>query len=739
MLEKRHSAGSDAIILSGMLAILLMVSFSASAVTIASCPAFINDSSNLTANITAAASCIEFNATNIELDCQGFTIQGSNTGVGIRAVNMTGVVVRNCFVYNFTNNVRFENMTNSHVVSSLFGESQGQSLLILNSSGINVTNVVSFGAQGVPVGSSSQGISLWNVTSSSMTNVTGTANFSIGISVSGSGQGVFGNNITFRNVFGNSTSNSGISIIDMNDVFLFDSNGSAGSGTSHGIFVSGAKNIVMENVRGQSVNMGGFRFRSSFNITIRNSSGMSNASYSSALAENITNMTIYNFTGASTFGMGMNFSGIIESGSVVLKDIFLSTEAGIGFSCTDCRNVSIERMDVFSRNNTAIYLENASNVSIRQANASSSQGTGLLVNTSSRVSIVNMTIRTDLGTGLIVLSSANNTFDNLSISSNGSWVFTNGSYENNFTRLSMMDSNASVVFFSVVNFSNMANVSRSALNLSFNKAFLNSTNLSFLNIPGEVRFHRLGFSSPEELVDLDDDGTFASCPATRCTRVSYGDGTLTFHVTGWSAYSARESVAPPEQESSVQATPPSTAPLSRDGVQFTISSAEKVSVPVGDRSYIFDIIRINGKNGAEIAFGTALATITVGQTTPLDIDNDGKDDVTLKLADVTPKGIEVFIEPILAATPVNEPKSIPATQMPTAPGEKETPLPTEQPEGTPTPVTTPAQESPLEFKKGILSISLFAKIAAILAILTLITFFALHRKALFHGHMGKIE
>jgi len=719
---------------------LLAVSFSASAVTIASCPAFINDSSNLTANITAAASCIEFNATNIELDCQGFTIQGSNTGVGIRAVNSSGVTVRNCFVYNFTNNVRFENMTNSHVVSSLFGDSQGQSLFILNSSGINVTNVLSFGAQGIPAGSSSQGISLWNVTSSSMTNVTGAANLSIGIGVFGGGQGVFGNNITLRNVFGNATSNSGISITNMNDVFLYDSNGSVSSGTAHGIFVLDSKNIILENVRGQSANMGGFRFRSSFNITIRNSSGTSNASYASALAENITNMTIYNFTGASTFGMGMNFSGIVESGSVVLKDIFLSTEAGIGFSCVDCRNVSIERLDVFSRNNTAIYLENASNVSIRQANASSSRGTGLLVNTSSRVSIVNVTVLSDLGTGLMLLSSANNTFDNLSISSNGSWVFANGSYENNFTRLSMMDSNASVVFFSVVNFSNTVNVSRSVLNLSFNRAFLNSTNLSFLSTPGEVRFNRLGFSSPEELVDLGDNGTFTSCPTARCTRVSYGDGVLTFHVTGWSAYSARESVAPPAQEGSVRTTPPSTTPLSRDGLQFTISGAEKVSVPVGDRSYIFDIIRTNGKNGAEITFGAAIAAITVGQTTSLDVDGDGKDDVTLKLADVTPKGIEVFIEPILAAAPLQEPKSIPTVEMPTAAGEKETPpLPPGEPEETLPSLTAPAQESPLKFEKETPSLSLFAKIAAILIILTLITFFALHRKALFHGHMGKIE
>lgn len=471
-------------------------------------------------------------------------------------------------------------------------------------------------------------------------------------------------------------------------------------------------------------------------------------------------------------------------GSSFANILVRSSTIGAGLSLTRVRNSSFTNVSVIVGNGSAFTFTNTNDSSFRGLNVSSGQRAGLRPSDTTGIEVegfnnsfvdvrvfsggvghdgggdafglgctahcdlnyfANVTITVSNSTGLVLLNgSANNVFYNLTIVSNSSWIMlSNGTSQagdgNNITNLAMEMPNTTVRFPGLINLPNRSLVNASNVNVSFNHTFINTTNLSWLDMPSQVIFRDLKYTNPVEMIDPEGDGTFIDCTADICTHLSYSEGILLFNVTGWSAYSARESVILPEQEDSVRTTPPSTAPLSRDGVQFTISGAEKVSVPVGDTSYIFDVIRTNGKNGAEIAFGAAIAAITVGQTTLLDVDGDGKDDVTLKLAGVTPKGIEVFIEPILAAAPLQEPKSIPTVEMPTAADEKETPLPREELGGMLPSLTAPVQESPLKFEKETPSFSLFAKIAAILAILTLITFFALHRKALLHGHMGKIE
>ncbi|MCK5343674.1 MAG: hypothetical protein KAR20_09730, partial [Candidatus Heimdallarchaeota archaeon] len=73
------------------------------------------------------------------------------------------------------------------------------------------------------------------------------------------------------------------------------------------------------------------------------------------------------------------------------------------------------------------------------------------------------------------------------------------------------------------------------VNISFNRIEINSTALPELDKSGNLTLYGLSFSNPQILIDG------GVCPLTICKRQSYtSDGNLTFSVTGFSIYSARE-------------------------------------------------------------------------------------------------------------------------------------------------------------------------------------------------------
>ncbi|PIN78772.1 hypothetical protein COV14_02130 [Candidatus Woesearchaeota archaeon CG10_big_fil_rev_8_21_14_0_10_33_12] len=71
-------------------------------------------------------------------------------------------------------------------------------------------------------------------------------------------------------------------------------------------------------------------------------------------------------------------------------------------------------------------------------------------------------------------------------------------------------------------------------NISFNRIFINTTELPQLNKSATLRLYNLTFANPRVL----RDGLL--CPSTICTKISYAAGTLTFNVASFSTYSAEE-------------------------------------------------------------------------------------------------------------------------------------------------------------------------------------------------------
>jgi hypothetical protein len=83
-------------------------------------------------------------------------------------------------------------------------------------------------------------------------------------------------------------------------------------------------------------------------------------------------------------------------------------------------------------------------------------------------------------------------------------------------------------------------ISSTSVDISSNKAMVDSTTLPFLNAPARITLSGLSGTERTLLVDENDDGTFDSCPTTLCTLVSFADGNLIFDVMGFTTYSSEE-------------------------------------------------------------------------------------------------------------------------------------------------------------------------------------------------------
>ena len=67
------------------------------------CGASVNESSTLEGNITGCSeNGLNINASNIILDCQGYSIIGTGVGMGINITNLTNITIINCTLINFT-------------------------------------------------------------------------------------------------------------------------------------------------------------------------------------------------------------------------------------------------------------------------------------------------------------------------------------------------------------------------------------------------------------------------------------------------------------------------------------------------------------------------------------------------------------------------------------------------------------------------------------------------------------
>ncbi|MEM2916102.1 MAG: right-handed parallel beta-helix repeat-containing protein, partial [Candidatus Woesearchaeota archaeon] len=263
---------------------------------------------------------------------------------------------------------------------------------------------------------------------------------------------------------------------------------------------------------------------SNTNITLNGTSaniGLLVGASSAATRNNFTNTTIA-IRGSSTSNNGLQIQASSHNNTFVNTIIITnaSSSHGIYISGTsrDC-NFNYTNITTYGANSYGIQLSSAYSHSFNHTTIKT-YGTG--------------------STGIYFSTSTdamrfNNTFFN---DTAGGWIWHLGGTHNfSNTTFAMTDGSINIPY----NFTGF-NVSKLRLNITYNKAFLNSTNLTYLNTTGIITLYGVIGDTIKPLVDYEDDGTYENCPASQCTELSYTEGVAyVFNTTHFTSYTSQPS------------------------------------------------------------------------------------------------------------------------------------------------------------------------------------------------------
>jgi uncharacterized repeat protein (TIGR01451 family) len=215
-----------------------------------------------------------------------------------------------------------------------------------------------------------------------------------------------------------------------------------------------------------------------------------------------------------------------------------------------------------------------------------------------------------------------NVFNGTTLFTNNTWIFIGeNSSSNTFERTLFSGANGTIQVLPPVIAQNNTNTTIQKLNITYNKAFMNSTNLSFLNTSAIITLYDISYSDPKPVVDYEDDGTYEDCPAGQCTELSYLGGAYVFNTTHFTSYST--------QESGVEITGcPVTINQSTTLTQYLESNTS--CIEIGNSSMTLDCsgfsIRFNG-GGNDLDYGIRAenrTNITITNCNVLDINSTGR-------------------------------------------------------------------------------------------------------------------
>jgi len=192
----------------------------------------------------AGENCININSNNVTLDCQGFNIDGDDTGFryGIDVVGVSNVTVHDCRITDFGSGLRFSSTHNSSISNITVTSNPTAGIELSGSDDNTITNVTAIanGQNGVYLTSGSDRNNLTDITSS------------------GGVSGIFLISSSF-NIVKNSTVDGvyGLQIVGANDNNF--TNIVASTATSYGVYLwSGAARNIFSNITANSNGQRGF-------------------------------------------------------------------------------------------------------------------------------------------------------------------------------------------------------------------------------------------------------------------------------------------------------------------------------------------------------------------------------------------------------------------------------------------------------------------------------------------------
>ncbi len=180
--------------------------------------------------------------------------------------------------------------------------------------------------------------------------------------------------------------------------------------------------------------------------------------------------------------------------------------------------------------------------------------------------------------GIYIQLSSGNAFNTTLINATHNWIYTDGSSGTNFTNTTFMTPHGSILLGNFTFAGYFVSVTGSDLNITRNKAFLNSSNITPMNTSGVVTLKGITYTNPTPVVDFEDDGSYIDCPPSICTALGHSGGEYSFSVTRFTSYSSRESalVGLSKADSPDPAT--STLPLSYAITINATGTAENITL-----------------------------------------------------------------------------------------------------------------------------------------------------------------
>jgi len=107
------------------------------------CGQAITGNINLSQNLTGNGTCLTLGANNVVLDCMGYSLTGNGSGYGIEANGKTGLTIKNCKIFNFSDGIYFNNVQQSVLDNNtLSNNSNGISIGSSNYNNLTNNNIL---------------------------------------------------------------------------------------------------------------------------------------------------------------------------------------------------------------------------------------------------------------------------------------------------------------------------------------------------------------------------------------------------------------------------------------------------------------------------------------------------------------------------------------------------------------------------------------------------------------------
>lgn len=542
------------------------------------CGMTLSSSFTLDRNLTCAAGFATIIQSNVTLDCNGHSVRWDQ-GPGLLgtdaivsgSTNISNITVKNCVlrdnsaggVLGFgisltgTNNSLIQN---NSVTTNGSSSAQGIRILSQRSTVVMNNSIFAFGTAasniGILVSNSNNSVVTRNYISTTGT----TTNHGIQLITNPSN-----NNVTYNVISTNGTStNRGISLqgSSLSNVDnrlehnMIITNGTLGS--NGGIFFSTVTGTIVNNnsivTNGSSSNIGIQDFGNP-NTTITNNTVFSQGSSSgnegivcfgdnSVVANN--NVT----TNGTSSNIGIDGGGINSSFENNVVTTYGQTDSNSGFLISNTNGSVLNNVIVTESLDSLNYgIVLSTTNSLVDGNRVLTKGNfsdGILVSGALNTLIANniITVENETSFGINIQSADSDNYAGNVLNAT-QWLFSTFSLSQNFSNTAFLTPDGSILLGSFSLPLTDEVVNKSVLNVSQNLAFLNTTNLSFMNVSGRVTLNNISVSNPQAIVDYADNGTFFVCSV--CTFVSFSGGVFVYDVLHFTSYSSNQSDPAPSR------------------------------------------------------------------------------------------------------------------------------------------------------------------------------------------------